>query len=66
MLRLRLNEGLKERETLERYGFGIPEAMYERAKFNAAQKMLISDVKGIRLTQNGFLLSNKIIGDLIG
>ena len=66
MLRLRLNEGLKERETLERYGFGIPEAMYERAKIYAAQKMLISDVKGIRLTQNGFLLSNKIIGDLIG
>ncbi len=65
MLRLRLNEGLKEDETLDRYRFCIPEQMRERAMIFEAQGLLISDVKGIRFTLKGFLLSNKIIGDLL-
>lgn len=66
MLRLRLNEGLTEQGTLDRYGFGIPKAMRERAKPFAEKHLLAVDVKGIRFTPKGFLLSNKIIGDLLG
>ena len=66
MLRLRLNEGLKESETLDRYRFRIPEQMRVRAEAIVAQGLLISDVKGIHFTRQGFLLSNKIIGDLLG
>lgn len=65
MLRLRLNEGLTERGTLERYGFCIPKTMRERAKYFTDQEYVISDVKGISLTTKGYLLSNKIIGDLL-
>ena len=65
MLRLRLNEGLKESETLDKYGFGIPETMRERAKIYAEQGLLNLDVKGIYFTPKGFLLSNKIIGELL-
>ncbi len=65
MLRLRLNEGLTERGTLERYGFGIPKPMRERAKIFSEEGMLITNVKGISLTPKGFLLSNKIIGELL-
>lgn len=65
MLRLRLNEGLTERETFERYGFGIPIKMRERAKPFAEKQLLTVDVKGIRFTPEGFLLSNVIIGELL-
>jgi len=65
MLRLRLNEGLTQSETLGRFGYGIPEAMRERAKQYAEQNRLVSDGKGIRLTSKGFLLSNRIIADLL-
>lgn len=66
MLRLRLNEGLTERETLERYGFGIPKPMRERAKIFEEEGLVLSDVKGINFTPRGFLLSNIIIGELLG
>lgn len=65
MLRLRLNEGLTQSETLDRFGYGIPEAMRERAKQYAEQNRLVSDDKGIRFTSKGFLLSNRIIADLL-
>lgn len=65
MLRLRLNKGLTEQETFNRYGFGIPKAMRERAKPFVEKQLLVADVKGIRLTPEGFLLSNVIIGELI-
>lgn len=66
MLRLRLNEGLTERGTLERYGFGIPKTMREKAKLFEEEGLLLSDVKGISFTPRGFLLSNIIIGELLG
>ncbi|HZK38674.1 MAG TPA: radical SAM family heme chaperone HemW [Clostridia bacterium] len=65
MLRLRLNEGLIEQETVDRYGFGIPKVMRERAKPFVEKQLLAADVKGIRFTPKGFLLSNKILGDLL-
>ena len=65
MLALRLNEGLRERETLDRYGFGIPYQMRERAKPFIEKQLLMADVKGICFTAEGFLLSNKIIGELL-
>ncbi|NLX94326.1 MAG: coproporphyrinogen III oxidase family protein [Clostridiales bacterium] len=65
MLRLRLNEGLTQRETLERYGFDIPIMMWERARPFAKEQLLTVDVKGIRFTPEGFLLSNVIIGELL-
>jgi oxygen-independent coproporphyrinogen III oxidase len=65
MLRLRLNEGLPEHGTIERYGFGIPNSIREKAKFYENNGLLFSDVKGIRFTSTGFLLSSKIIGELL-
>ena len=65
MLRLRLTDGLKESEVLERFGFSIPVKMREKAEKFAADGYLISDGPGIRLRKNGFLVSNTIISELI-
>ncbi len=65
MLALRLKEGLKESETLRRFGFGIPEKVYEVAeKFEKTGLLNITD-EGINLSPDGFLLSNAIIGEMI-
>ena len=61
MLRLRLADGLKETDVKKRFGFGIPKKMRRKcAEFEKAG-LLVSDENGIRLTKNGFLLSNCII-----
>ena len=65
MLALRLKEGLKESETLSRFGFGIPKEVYEAAeKFKKFQLVEINE-EGINLTPKGFLLSNTVISELI-
>lgn len=65
MLRLRLNEGLREDEWQERYGERIPEEYRGRAALLAPHGLTEADEAGIRLTRKGFLLSNEIITRII-
>ncbi len=65
MLCLRLTEGIKEEETIERFGFGIPAEMKKAAERFARSGLVVIDDRGIKLTKNGFLLSNSVIGSLI-
>ena len=65
MLRLRLSEGLIFEEYEKKYGESIAqEKIRAMSKYEKAGLVLIDD-KGIRLTPEGFLLSNVIIGELI-
>lgn len=65
MLALRLSEGLTEKRVQSRFGFSIPEEMREKSEKFVKNGMLLSDTDGIRLTKQGFLLSNTIIAELI-
>ena len=64
MLRLRLVEGLREDAFQARFGTPIPTAWRERATRIPAHLCAV-DETGIRLTAQGFLLSNIIIGRLL-
>ena len=65
MLALRLKEGLKEKETFRRFGFGIPKAVYKAAERFEKMELLGITEEGINLTPKGFLLSNTVISELI-
>ena len=64
MLRLRLCEGLTERGTRERFGFPIPQSVYRRAR-RIPPQYLTADESGLRLTREGFLVSNAILAELL-
>ena len=64
MLRLRLADGLKETDVKKRFGFGIPKKIRRKCCEFEKAGLLVSDENGIRLTKNGFLLSNCIIASL--
>ena len=64
MLRLRLCDGIVEREFEQRFGTPIPTAWRDRAKHIPPQ-LCVADENGIRLTREGFLVSNMIIGRLL-
>ena len=64
MLRLRLTEGLTQQGTRARFGFGIPAAVMDRA--NQLPRTLVqTDTDGIRLTPDGFLVSNAVLADIL-
>lgn len=65
MLALRLRKGLKENETLRRFGFGIPKEVYKAAERFQKLDLLNITEEGINLTPKGFLLSNTVISELI-
>lgn len=65
MLRLRLREGLTEALVQQRFHHAIPVKMWERARPFEEEGLLVADGKGIRLTPKGFLLSNRLIAELI-
>lgn len=65
MLAFRLTEGLCENRVKERFGHTIPPEMREKAVKFQKNGFLLSDDNGIRLTNQGFLLSNTIISELI-
>ena len=65
MLRLRLTEGLTNEGCKERFGFDIPPEMLEKSTVFEKNELLVSDKKGIRLTPQGFLVSNSIIAELL-
>ena len=64
MLRLRLTEGLREEDFVVRFGIPIPAAWRAEAEQLPAS-LLHVDADGIRLTRDGFLVSNAIISRLL-
>lgn len=65
MLRLRLNEGLVYKKFEEKFGYSIPEIYIFKAQKYLKTEFLVLDKSSIRLTPKGFLVSNKIISDII-
>ena len=64
MLRLRLCDGLTAQGTRERFGFPIPQSVYRRAQ-NIPPQYVTADDRGVRLTREGFLVSNAVIAELL-
>ena len=64
MLRLRLTEGLTEEAYRTRFGAPIPLLWRERAAA-LPRSHILCDEAGIRLTREGFLVSNVLIGRLL-
>ena len=68
MLRLRLTEGVSESAYHRRFGHPLPAAFRQKAALLARQcggRWLRCDEKGVRLTPEGFLLSNAILTRLL-
>lgn len=65
MLRLRLAEGLKDEDVVKKFGHSIPSKIFEKAKNLQKHGLLTCDEHSIRLTKQGFLLSNSVISSLI-
>ena len=64
MLRLRLTEGLRENLFALRFGTPIP-AAWRRAASALPTSLIHCDGEGIRLTREGFLVSNAIVSRLL-
>lgn len=65
MLRLRLSEGLNFEEYEEKYGEKISEDKIEKLRKYQKAGLLHIDDKWVRLTPEGYLVSNAIIGEMI-
>lgn len=65
MLALRLREGLRESAVQARFGHGIPKEMRQKAGNLTAHGLIEADCTGIRLTRQGFLLSNSILAEIL-
>ena len=65
LLRLRLVEGLTEEGVQARFGQSIPERLRKRAKPLSAAGLMEEDNRGLRLTRDGFLVSNEILARLL-
>lgn len=65
MLRLRLCEGLNNKEVNQKYGFNIPHEMIEKSEKFIKHSLMDYDGEALRLTKNGFLLSNSILAEIL-
>lgn len=65
MLRLRISDGLVNKEYQKKFGTSIPEEYFKKAKKFENLELVKINENNICLTPKGFLLSNKIISDLI-
>lgn len=65
MLALRLNEGLKNEKFKARFGKSISKSIFQKADFFAKRGLLTATEEEIHLNENGFLLSNTIISELL-
>ena len=65
MLRLRLKDGLAESAFSARFGCAIPTIYRERMSTPELEALCCVDARGIRLTREGFLLSNLLIGRML-
>ncbi len=66
MMRLRLTEGLNEALFKERFGCAIPSEYRTRMNRPELSTLCQVDGRGIRLTLEGFLLSNLLTGLMLG
>lgn len=64
MLRLRLTEGLREEGYRARFGASLP-AEWRRRAAALPSSLIVCDEDGIRLTRDGFLVSNAILAHLL-
>ncbi len=64
LLRLRLTRGLTEADFMQRYGQPLPAAWRRQAKVLPSRLVTVDD-GGIRLTREGFLLSNTLIAHIL-
>ncbi len=65
MLRLRLAAGITEQGFRKRFGVPIPEYIRKNAEKPELNGLIVSDENSVRLTGNGFLLSNSVICALL-
>ncbi len=65
MLRLRLAEGLTQRDFRARFGTDIPDKYFQRAKRFEINDLAVCNDEAIRLTRKGFLVSNSLIAEII-
>ena len=65
MLRLRLREGLTERGVKARFGHPIPGSVREKAGPLVRAGLVEATAEGVRLTREGFLVSNAVLGCLL-
>lgn len=65
MLALRLTEGLSEKSFCEKYSQELPAEFYEKARFFRSKGLMNYRNGSFSLTPQGFLLSNRIIFELI-
>ena len=66
MLRLRLREGLTDQGMRERFGHGIPPVLRKGVCRMPFRRFFDCDDTHIALTRDGMLLSNPLIGEMIG
>lgn len=65
MLKLRLRDGISNSAFKSRFGVGIPQSYFRKAKIFQNHGLAVVDGDSIRLTSKGFLVSNKLIFDII-
>lgn len=65
LLRLRLVDGLTAAGFGQRYGADLPKVWVDNAA-TLPKQLVVTDEAGIRLTREGFLLSNRLIGAILG
>ena len=65
MLRLRLCEGLERARYRERFGCDYPASYDGNARRFEKAGLLTCDERGIRLSREGFLVSNELIGEIL-
>lgn len=65
MLRLRLAKGINNDEYKERFGHNIPDKYFSNAKKFLDTDYVVVDDNSIRLTTNGFIVSNSIISEIL-
>ncbi|MDR0314656.1 MAG: radical SAM family heme chaperone HemW [Oscillospiraceae bacterium] len=65
MLRLRLSEGIKNSLFYKRFGTDIPRGVILKAKELQPGGLVVTDGGSVRLTRNGFLLSNSVISHIL-
>ncbi len=65
MLKLRLSEGIKFNQYEKKFGRSFPKIYFEKISKYETLGLVKFNINVIKLTKKGFLLSNKIISDLI-
>ena len=65
MLVLRLVEGLDENKVFEKFGYNIPNELYEKSKIFIDNGYMTATENGLALTRKGFLMSNTILAEVL-